>query len=46
MFSRVLDSQRRCEAGGGDNEDDDESLRTQKNGYISIFQGKSIFTET
>lgn len=41
VFSRVLGSQYCCESGG-DNENDKESLRTQKDGYLSIFQGKSI----
>lgn len=41
MFSRVLGSQCRCEDDSDDNEDNDESLRTQEDGYVSVFQGKS-----
>lgn len=41
MFSRVLGSQCGCEDSGDDNKDG-KSLGTQKDGYTSIFQGKSI----
>ena len=41
MFSRVLGSQCSCEGDSDENEDSDESLRTQKDGYVSVFQGKS-----